>query len=222
MWVRIASRWGPQSEAPHWVHYSLVLQKNTKMMAHCRWQWTTKKWARYVSVILDTLSVVLGVYHTVLELTKAFFSIPWPWVKRSIGFHMGGATMNHSSVSPRLPTQPTIGHGLAGGRLSLFSSTSAQWPHYTDAVMLTYWQFTSASRNPASFTGTPVRQRVNNEPTENSRPRHCHKVWGVVGQVRSMQDCPTLRIWKRCKIFIETLGFGGFLFPTWQSAPSPG
>lgn len=37
-----------------------------------------------------------------------------------------------------------------------------------------------ASRHPAGCAGVSVRKRRGHEPTENSRPRHSHKVLGVI------------------------------------------
>lgn len=56
---------------------------------------------------LTYLVQVLGRYHVILYLANAFFQYTLGlWVPRSICLHMGGATIDLSSASPKLPTQP--------------------------------------------------------------------------------------------------------------------
>lgn len=58
-----------------------------------------------IAILLDTLAMILEIYHVLPDLAKALFSMPQHWVTRSIYLHTGRAARGLLSTSPKLPAQ---------------------------------------------------------------------------------------------------------------------
>lgn len=113
--------------------------------------------------------------------------------------------------------------------LSLFSfPTSVKWVHYTDDIMLTCEDLASAAGHSADFVGTSVKNHMGREPTENLRPRHCHKVWGVILSGKTyvvpeavFDKCKLIQLQKcngNTSLCGDSGGFREFLSSTWYGA----
>lgn len=73
---------------------------------------------------------------------------------------------------------PTICHGMETQDLFLFFFlTSRKWARYIDCIMLTCEDL-PLLKDTENFYGTSIRERMDSEPTENSRLKHHNKVFG--------------------------------------------
>lgn len=96
--------------------------------------------------------------------------------------------------------------------------------------MLTCEDLASAAGHSADFVGTSVKNHMGREPTENLRPRHCHKVWGVIlsGKTYVVPEA----VFDKCKLiqpqkcneiqaFVEILGILENFYPPPGMVPPP-
>ena len=91
-----------------------------------------------IVTILDTLAMVLGMYHAVLNLANAFFIYPWT-LRHKINLLSRERGNSGPSKCFSKATAQSYNMSWDGTQdLSLFSfPTSVKWSHYVDDIMLT-------------------------------------------------------------------------------------